>query len=429
MDKSVYRIQINVTPFNLNTYYNQIMDKLPLELVHKIIHFADEPHISYILGVEPNRDTLFFGGGVLISLENILNLGGDIKTLIFMKKYIPSYLAIYKAVCSVDPKLVIRVCLIWDSWLSSLAYYVSFCMRFKWGIDNIKHGDVVVTKGMYVMNNMLDNLTLEEDMSSGVDLEDLAKSDIEEDMYDIYLKRSPRGLPIAKILRRIYKEEVSFDYIDDELIKIGYPVLEDLCYITKALINNNRFDDAISIFEECRSGCDAMSYELLSITSIAVKEHRLDLLEYMNVEHIEVYKVLMDMEDSSILEGIDRSIIRDILLDTGIFDNLEDAEMFEEGEIKIEDAIYGDWWYDSELEYYHLSGRSKREVIRLIRKNFNLEHKEGMYNKSTKTFINKGIICYPNMETHIYKYQDYCPYSVDISVAYWMYYGNGIIRD
>ncbi|KAI9309306.1 hypothetical protein BJ944DRAFT_258746, partial [Cunninghamella echinulata] len=415
------------------------MDRLPSELVNRIVDLTEEPYIAYILGIEPDRETLFLGGGILISLEKILTLGGDMKALMFMKKYIPPYLAIYKAVCCINPKMVIRVCLIWNSWTSNLGYSMSFEKRFKWGIDNIKHDDIFVTQAMYIRNNMLDRLVLEDGISPNVDIDDIANSNLSEYMYDMCIRDDPMKLAVAKILRGIYKEDLSLAFIDNVLDNMEYHKINYVCHIIRALMITNRFDDAISIFDKYRYDCDTASYEFLSITSIAVRERILDFLEYINVEHIEVYKVLMDMEDSRKIDNMDRSVVADILFETGILCDPYDVELFEEGEIRtIEDAIYGCYDDIGEVDItrsFELNGSKKNDIIWLINRYRNAEHVEMKSNiQRIGIFMMNKIVYYPNMEKNIYVYNCHNmymdkPYSPDICVAYWMYYGNGVIRN
>ncbi|KAI9305279.1 hypothetical protein BJ944DRAFT_265482 [Cunninghamella echinulata] len=205
------------------------MERLPEEIKEMIIALS-EPYFCYVLGREPDEKMLFLEGGIMIILGQVLKRGADIKTLMFMKKFIPADLAIWKAIhCTMDPKIITRVCLIWNSWESSGGYEESANKRFIWGINHIEckeRGNPWFMNKIYYKMGMIDklDLTIEEPLGM-VSLKD-AVAYLTPD--DLYLKFTECDVD-RKVLYFAHKGDVSkLEELLEEKLDEEYKIRREL---------------------------------------------------------------------------------------------------------------------------------------------------------------------------------------------------------
>ncbi|KAG0055691.1 hypothetical protein BGZ83_007698 [Gryganskiella cystojenkinii] len=134
---------------------------LPLEILEEIASYTSG-YVCCVLGLDLStprvRECMFQSGGPGRVFSEILSRGGDPRALLTIKEYVPSYIAIAKAVVTIDRTMLVRIICMYGTNISDGGLKLALEMDFAYAVDTlepsldetIRHRDAYyISKGRY----------------------------------------------------------------------------------------------------------------------------------------------------------------------------------------------------------------------------------------------------------------------------------------
>lgn len=259
------------------------MLNLPVEINENILLNVDS-RTRFALGLEPDARRMFLEGGPLSVLAFILNDGGDIKSLLRIKRYIPSGMAIYQAIMTENISLIKRVCTVWQSKTSNAGFITSWHKGFVWGINNISPTQKLNQheyNRIYFEMGLLDKI----DLSIHNPFCDFRYVDL-----DIYAKRyhylpytntlSTDDLFILNIMRN--QRDLAFQLVENDN-KINF------LSCLKCCIEAGVYKLPINLFKKYRHKYNLPNEKL---EAFLVQQRNIDALKYFNARMFDLHQAL-----------------------------------------------------------------------------------------------------------------------------------------
>lgn len=110
---------------------------LPEDIIQIILSFSSL-RVMLAVGREPNATSMLLAGGPSKVLESVLNMDGDLKSIMYLKHNVPVNTAIVKAVQTHKKDMVKRVCILWETWCSDHGFAAACHEQFTWAIQHIQ---------------------------------------------------------------------------------------------------------------------------------------------------------------------------------------------------------------------------------------------------------------------------------------------------